>query len=176
MTPDAKAPLGLNRAQHVDLKGRDRGMWSRRGALVVAAAIPLIALIGVFGQGAVITSASTPKASLTVNSPAHVRGGLIFTTEITVRAQSPLHDMQLRLDPGWFAGMMFNGIAPQPSNEGSQDGQVIYDYGSVESTTFKIWISWQTNPTTVGSRSQNLALYDGSEKLASVHRDLTVFP
>lgn len=174
--PDNDAPLGLDRAGHLELQGRGPHVWGRRAALLVVAAIPLLALLDVFGQRAVTTSALAPSASLTVNSPAHVRGGLIFTTVVTVQARSPLRDMQLRLDRGWFEGMTFNGITPQPTNEDSQDGQVIYDYGSVQPTTFKIWLSWQTNPTNVGRHPQDLSVYDGSQLLASVHRELTVFP
>jgi hypothetical protein len=173
---DPDVPFGLDRARHLGLGGRARQVWARRAALLVVAAIPILALFDVFGQRAVTTRAGDPRVSLTVNSPAHVRGGLIFTTEITVQARSELHDMQLRLDRGWFEGMTFNGIAPQPTNEESQDGQVVYDYGSVQPTTFSIWISWQTNPTNVGRHPQDLAVYDGSQRLASVSRDLTVFP
>jgi hypothetical protein len=176
MTRKSEAPLGLDRAQHVELAGRGQQVWARRSGLLAVFALVVVALVGVFGQRAVITSASSPRASLTVDSPAHVRGGLMFTTEITIHARSALHDMQLRLDQGWFEGMIFNGIAPQPSNEESQDGKVVYDYGSVDATTFTIWISWQTNPTNVGSHPQNMALYDGDERLAAVQRELTVFP
>jgi len=176
LMPERDAPPGLDRARHLSLEGRGAHVWARRAGLLVVAAIPLLALFGVFGQRAVTSTASAPRASLTVNSPAHVRGGLIFTTEVTVRARSPLHDMQLQLDRGWFEGMTFNGIAPQPSNEDSQDGHVVYDYGSLQPTTFRIWISWQTNPTNVGRHPQNLVLYDGSQRLASVRRELTVFP
>jgi len=173
---DSDAPFGLDRAQHLLLEGRGRGVWARRGALLVVAVVPLLGLIDLFGQGAVVTGANASGASLTVDSPAHVRGGLIFTTEITVQARQQLHDMQLHFDRGWFEGMTFNGIAPQPANEDSQDGQVVYDYGSVQPTTFKIWVSWQTNPTNVGNHRQNLSLYDGSQRLATVQRELTVFP
>ncbi len=169
-------PFGLDRARHVRLEGRDRAVWARRAVLLVVAVVPLLGLLDVFGQGAVITGASAADATLTVDSPAHVRGGLMFTTEITVQARATLHDMQLRFERGWFEGMTFNGIAPQPTNEDSQDGQVVYDYGSVQPTTFKIWISWQTNPTNVGDHEQNVALYDGSRRLATVQRELTVFP
>jgi len=176
MTPKADAPLGLDRAQHVELVGRGGQEWARRAGLLVVFSVVVVALVGVFGQRTVISSASGPRASLTVDSPAHVRGGLVFTTEITIHARASLRDMQLHLDQGWFEGMIFNGIAPQPSNEDSEDGKVVYDYGSVDATTFTIWISWQTNPTNVGSHSQNMALYDGDERLASVQRDVTVFP
>ena len=176
MTTKTDAPLGLERSEHVELDGRARGVWGRRAGLLVVLALPVLTVIGLFGQRAVITSASGPNATLTVDSPAHVRGGVVFTTEITVRAHSSLHDMQLRLDPGWFRGMVFNGIAPQPTNEDSQDGQVIYDYGSVDASTFTIWISWQANPTNVGTHRQNIALYDGAEQIALTHRDVTVFP
>jgi hypothetical protein len=41
---------------------------------------------------------------------------------------------------------------------------------------YRVWISWQTNPTTFGRRSQDVALYDGGTELMTVHRTLTVFP
>jgi hypothetical protein len=176
MSSKPDVPLGLDRPTHVDLTGRGPGVWARRGGLLLVAAVPAVALTGALGQNAVVTSARTPAATLTVDSPAHLRGGLMFTTEITVQARSALQDMKLRLDRGWFAGMVFNGIAPQPSNESSDNGQVVYDYGSESSGTFKIWISWQANPTNVGRHRQDVALYDGSTRLAVVHRDVTVFP
>ncbi|MDQ1683819.1 MAG: hypothetical protein QOC82_556 [Frankiaceae bacterium] len=176
MSAKTAAPLGLDRATHVDVDSRGRGVWGRRAGLLIAAAIPVLALIGVFGQRAVTNSATGSGTTLTVNSPAHVRGGLLFTTEITVRSSSALQDMKLRLDRGWFAGMVFNGIAPQPSDESSDNGQVVYDYGPQSSGTFKIWISWQTNPTNLGRHRQDIALYDGTQRLAVVQRELTVFP
>jgi hypothetical protein len=140
-------------------------------------AVPVLALLDVFGQGAIVDGASAPIASMSVNSPAHVRGGLIFTTQITVRTHAAIHDMQLSFDRGWFQGMTFNGVAPQPSNESSEDGRVVYDYGPVPAgSTYRIWVSWQTNPTNVGRHPQDVTLADGQQTLLTVRRTITVFP
>ena len=39
-----------------------------------------------------------------------------------------------------------------------------------------LWIQFQTNPTDVGRRPQNVRLYDGTQLLATIHREVTVFP
>jgi hypothetical protein len=38
------------------------------------------------------------------------------------------------------------------------------------------WLSLQVNPTNMGHRAQNVWLYDGSKLIATVHRDITIFP
>ncbi|HVU75115.1 MAG TPA: hypothetical protein VHE83_19270 [Mycobacteriales bacterium] len=177
MAEAAEAPVGLERARHLDLEGRARHEWVRRLALLVLLAVVVIALVGAVGQQDHRTTADSPQASLTVSSPAHVRGGLVFTTEIDVVAHTSVSDMRLVLAPGWFAGMSLNGIAPQPGDESSRDGSVEYTYGPVNAgKTFRAWISWQTNPTTVGRRDQDVQLLDGDRALAAVHRTLTVLP
>lgn len=176
MDATADVPFGLDRSRHVEMQER-RGLWWRRALLVVIAAIPVLALIDVFGQRAVISEASSPAATMTVDSPAHVRGGLIFTTRIVITPRRDFHDMRLVLDRGWFEGMTFNGSAPQPSNQSADGSRVVWDYGSLTAgSPFTIWISWQTNPTNVGSHPQTLTLEDGSTRVLVAHRTLTVFP
>jgi hypothetical protein len=106
-------------------------VWWRRVALVVFAAIPVLGLLDVFGQGASFARAQSPAASLLVNSPAHIRGGLIFTTEIVITPRQQLHDAQLYLGNGWFEGMTVNGVAPQPSNESAQGPWQVWDFGKI---------------------------------------------
>lgn len=177
LSPEAETPFGIDRDRHLNLQGRDRARWLRRGALTLIAAIPVVALFDVFGQGAIISNASSPSATLTIDSPAHVRGGLIFTTRIVVRTRRDFHDMKLSLGRGWFEGMTFNGSAPQPSNESAEGAHTVWDYGSESAgSTFTIWISWQTNPTNVGRHPQDVILEDGDQQVLSVHRMITVFP
>jgi hypothetical protein len=116
----ADTPVGIDRARHQDLTGRGHHVWQRRAALVVIAVIPLLGLLNVFGQRTVSGGAQSPAASMLINSPAHVRGGLVFTTEIVITPRQQLQDARLYLDSGWFAGMTLNGIAPQPSTESAQ--------------------------------------------------------
>jgi hypothetical protein len=85
----ADTPVGIDRVRHQDLTGRRHHVWQRRAALVVIAVIPLLGLLNVFGQRTVSSSAQSPAAPMLINSPAHVRGGLVFTTEIVIeRAHS----------------------------------------------------------------------------------------
>lgn len=39
-----------------------------------------------------------------------------------------------------------------------------------------LFIYFQVNPTNVGHRSQSVELRDGDERLAVVHRSITIFP
>jgi hypothetical protein len=172
-----EAPVGIDRSRHQDLTGRHRHVWFRRVALVVVAVVPVLGLLDVFGQHATSVSYDSPTASLLINSPAHVRGGLIFTTEIVITPHVPLHDARLYLGTGWFEAMTLNGISPQPSTETAQGNWQVWDFGQLPAgTAYDVWISWQTNPTNLGRHPQTVALYDGGIHLMTVHRTLTVFP
>jgi hypothetical protein len=39
-----------------------------------------------------------------------------------------------------------------------------------------LWLQFQVNPTNVGRRSQDVALYDDTTLLAEVNRTVTIFP
>src|SRR6266480_525042 len=173
----ADSPVGIDRARHQDLTGRGHHVWQRRAALVVIAVIPLLGLLNVFGQRTVPGGAQSSAASMLINSPAHVRGGLVFTTEIVITPHQGMQDVRLYLDSGWFEGMTLNGIAPQPSTESTHGRWQVWDFGKIPAgVAYRVWISWQTNPTTTGRHAQDVALYDGGSKLLAVHRTLTVFP
>jgi hypothetical protein len=171
------APVGLDRERHQDLTGRGHHVWWRRAALAVIAAMPILGLLNVFGQRTAVDSAHSPVASLLVNSPVHVRGGLIFTTEIVITPRQQLQDARLYLDDGWFAGMTINGIDPQPANESARGRWEVWDFGKIPAgVAYRVWISWQANATNVGRHPQNVALYDGGSQLMVIHRAITVFP
>jgi hypothetical protein len=171
------APPGLQRSRHLDLQGRSHHVWQRRVGLVIVACLPVLALLNVFGQRAHPVVSSAPTASLTVNSPTRVRGGLIFTSEFVITPHIALKDVRLLLSDGWYQGMTFNGSAPQPSTESAAGDWQILDYGPMTAgTPYPIFISWQTNPTNVGRHSQNVMLDDGKTSILTVHRSLTVFP
>jgi hypothetical protein len=139
--------------------------------------MPVLGLLNVFGQHASPITYQSPAASLVIDSPAHVRGGLVFTTEIVITPRQQLTDARLYLNNGWFEGMALNGIAPQPSTETAQGNWQVWDFGKIPANTaFHVWISWQTNPTNVGQHSQDLALYDGGTQLMTAQHTLTVFP
>lgn len=171
----APLPLGLDRDRHVE---RSRhSPWPRRVALVLMAAFCALGLANVFGQVASVSRAGGTAASLTVDSPLRLRGGLIFTSVITVDAHRQIQDARLVLSPGWFSGMTLNALSPQSSQDSSTAQGTVFDYGQVDAgVTMPVWISWQTNPTTVGARDQDVLLYDGPTLITAVHRQVVVFP
>ena len=173
----ADGPVGIDRTRHQDLTGRNRHVWGRRAALAVIAAMPVLGLLNVFGQHATPITYQGPAASLVIDSPAHVRGGLLFTTDIVITPRRQLTDARLYLGNGWFQAMSLNGVTPQPSTEIAQGSWQVWDFGKIPANTaFHVWISWQANPTNIGRRSQAVALYDGGTQLMTARRTLTVFP
>ena len=138
---EADLPPGIDRARHQSLSGRGRHVWYRRAVLVLITALPVLGLLNVFGQHASPVTFQSPAASLVIDSPAHIRGGLIFTTEIVITPHQQLHDARLYLNNGWFQAMTINGIAPQPSNESAQGSWQVCDFGQLPAATaYRVWI------------------------------------
>jgi hypothetical protein len=173
----ADTPDGITLKRNRDREGLGGGTWLRRALLCCVTAVPVLALFNVFGQDPSTTSAAGPAASLSVTAPTRLRGGLIFQVRVKVVAHREIKQLQLAFDEGWWESMSVNSIEPQPSNETSHDGQVVLSYGSLPaSKTLACWIYFQVNPTNVGKRREDVALEDGSQLLARVHRSLTIFP
>jgi hypothetical protein len=163
--------------RHRDLEGRRNDPWVRR-ALLLLVGVPLaLALANVFGQHQGATAATSPEAKLTLNAPARLRGGLLFTVSFRVDARSELKDARLVLDPSWIDGMQVNSTNPQPVSEGSRDGRLVADLGHIRAgSSYLQFIEFQVNPTTVGHRHANVELDDGARKLLVLHHTITVFP
>ena len=163
--------------RHRDLEGRKWHPWIRRVVLSVILAIAAVGLANVFGQVPLTSRAATPAAIVSVYSPSHVRGGLLFTSRFHVTALTNLRKVQLVLSPGWFEGMQVNSMVPQPVSSGSHNGSAILDLGHLaKGASYILWIQFQVNPTNVGRRSQDVELTDGSRVLMRIHRTVTVFP
>jgi hypothetical protein len=171
------APDTIELKRDRDLAGRQRHPWIRR-ALLALVAVPLVlALANVFGQRPQTTRASGGGATLAVHAPAHARGGLLYTASYRVSARSDLKKATLVLDPGWVSGMQVNSLSPQPLSEGSHDGKLVLVLGHVPAgQSYLQFIEFQVNPTTVGTRRQNVELLDGTKRLAVARRTLTVYP
>src|SRR5207248_2604749 len=107
-------PLALDRQRHLD-REHHSAIYRRLG-LSLLAVMCLLGVLNLFGQRSTLTRVDASAASLTVDSPERLRGGLVFTSEITVIAHEKLGDAQVQLSSGWFRGMTFNGVVPQPSS------------------------------------------------------------
>jgi hypothetical protein len=173
----AEKPDGIVLKRHRDLDGRENHPAIRRTLLAVVAAVCLAGLVNLFGQRPSTSRASTPAAVLSVYAPSRVRGGLLYTARFHVTARTDLRKATLVLDPGWFEGMQVNSIVPQPVDQGSRNGRVVYELGHIAKGDSSImWVQFQVDPTNVGHRSQNVELDDGTRLISVIHRSITVFP
>jgi hypothetical protein len=173
----ARLPDGITLEDHCDVSGRRRYVWVRRGLLCAIALLPLLALLGVFGQRPATSSANSPTASLSVTAPTRLRSGLIFQVKVKVYAHRDIKQLQLDFDEGWWESMSVNSIAPEPEDETSKNGQVQLTYGKLQAgETLVTRIYFQVNPTNVGKRRENVTVADGETPLLRVHRSLTIFP
>jgi hypothetical protein len=158
-------------------RGEIVGLWARRAVLTIFAAIAVLGLLDVFGQGTTQTAASTPAAVLRVSAPAAVRGGLFFQSRVEIRARRAIAHPRLVLDEGWLEGMQFNSSEPSPMSEASRDGRVVFSYDSLSAgDRLVVWMQFEVDPTNVGHRSYGLELDDADTQVAAVHRWITVFP
>ena len=160
-----------------DLSGRTWHPWIRRSLLALLAVLPVLALANAFGQHQSALSATSASATLTVNAPSRVRGGLALHRLVHVQAHSELKKATLVLDPGWIDGMQVNSINPQPIDEASRNRKVVLVVGRIASgQRVEYWIEFQVNPTTMGRRNQNVELEDGSKHILTEQGTLTIYP
>ncbi|HWF32397.1 MAG TPA: hypothetical protein VG188_07560 [Solirubrobacteraceae bacterium] len=175
----SELPDGLSFERNRDYEGRIRrhSPWIRRALLCAVTAIPVLALLDVFGQHPSTTSASSPAASLSVTAPTRLRGGLMFQALVKVRPRREVHHLQLVFDEGWWESIQVNSIKPEPESETSRNGKIVLEYGSWPAGKELVcWVNFQVNPTNVGDRREDVSLEDAGETLATVHRSLTIFP
>jgi hypothetical protein len=136
-----------------------------------------VALLNVFGQRPKDTLAAGQAADLHVFAPTSLRGGLYYEGRLTVEAESEIEKATLVLDSGWTEQMQINTIEPSPVGEASRDGKLTLDFGHLGAGhKLVVYMQFQVNPTNVGRRSQDVALYDDTSHLATANRTVTVFP
>jgi hypothetical protein len=163
--------------RHRDLEGRAWQIWVRRSLMALIAAVGVLALFNVFGQRPHDVVAGGQSASLELRAPDHLRGGLIYEARFTISAKREVKNAVLLLDSGWAEGQTMNTAVPSPISEGSRDGDILFKLGHVPAgQRFVLFLQFQVNPTTIGSHDQDVVLYDGPARIASIHRTATYFP
>ncbi|HEY3189768.1 MAG TPA: hypothetical protein VGJ70_19920 [Solirubrobacteraceae bacterium] len=154
-----------------------RSLWIRRAVLLALTAIPVLALLNVFGQRPAESSFVGPAATLRVSAPRTVRGGIFFQARIDVRAHRDLPHPRLVLERGWFEGLQVNSTEPQPMTEATRQGRVVLTYDKLEAgDLLRVWLQFEVNPTTVGRHPFDVELDDAERPVAHISRTLTLLP
>jgi hypothetical protein len=173
----ADQPDGIVLRRHRDLEGRRWHPWARRTLLALVGLVLVLALADVFGQRPSTSHAEADAATLSVTAPSAVRGGLLFQARITTEAHSELKNATLVLNQAWLNGLTVNTIEPSPLNEASRDGNLALELGHLPAgSKHVLYLEYQVNPTTVGSRTLKLELQDGETPVTSLTRRLRIFP
>jgi len=173
----ADAPDGILLRRHRDLAGRAFEPWVRRILVLLLLAVPIAALANVFGQKPETTAASAPAARLELFAPPALRGGLLYESRFRVYARRDLRKAILVLSPGWLEGFTLNTIEPSPVGQASADGRLVLTLGHIPAgSSYRLYLQFQVNPTTVGRRSQNVKLLDGTRTVAVIRRSIVVYP
>lgn len=136
-----------------------------------------LGFFNLFGQQPSTTTAEAADAKLEVYAPERVRGGLFYEARFRVDAVRELKEATLVLDPGWAEGITINTVEPAPVGEASRDGKLVFVLGRIPAGQKHLFfLQLQVNPTNVGHRSQDVQLFEGDQLLATVERNVTVFP
>jgi len=171
------SPRSLDRALDLELRGRGRHTLYRRFGLGILALVVVAALLNLFGQESTVTVAQGRRATLSVEAPPRLRGGLVFQARFEIDAKRRLAKPMLVLSRGWLEGMTLNTVAPTPSSENSGEDGLEMEFEELPAGgRLIVWTDWQVNPTNVGRRSEDATLLDGSTPIATAHRTVTVFP
>jgi len=68
-------------------------------------------------------------------------------------------------------------VLPQPVAEASRDGDLALELGAVApGARHVLYLQFQVNPTTIGRRSNGVALYDRDRLVTRLDRTMTVLP
>ena len=173
----AEVPDRIDLRTHRDLQSWAFNRPTRYVILALVAAVCVAGLFNLFGQRPSTATAENAKATLELTSPERVRGGLLFQARFTITAHEALTHVVLQLAPGWSEGMQMNTIEPSPIAEGSRDGKLVLELGHVpKGSKYILFIQLQVNPTNVGRRSQDVAIYDGETLVSTIDRTITIFP
>ena len=181
--------LSPNPARMADIPDRivlrrhlELGSWAffrpiRYALLGLIGAFLVLGLFNVYGQNPETITATSAKADLELYAPDRLRGGLLYEARFTITAHEKLNHVVLRLQSGWAESQQMNTIEPSPIAQTSRNGDLLFTLGPIEKgQKYTLYIEFQVNPTNVGRRSADVALYEGSERLLTIERTLKVFP
>jgi len=174
----ADIPQGIVVERNRDLHTFAFNRPARWAMLLVLACFLVLGLLNAFGQRPQTQVLDTRAARLEVYAPSRLRGGLLFEARFTITAHRELRNAALLFSPGWSEGIQHNTGDPSPIGEGSRDGDLLFTLGHIPAGhVYRFFEEFQVNATNVAwHRRADVALYDGAQRLGTIHRTVTVFP
>ena len=173
----AGAPTSVDLGRHRDLAGRAHEVWIRRALLCLLLVLPVLGLLDFFGQSPGSSTVNSPVATLHVQSPTRLRGGLLYQARFQIIPHQNIKNAILELDRNWLDGITVNTIEPSPSSEVSRHGRLALYLGPISAgDKWNEYLQFQVNPTSTGQRNGTVMLYAGNKRLLSLTRSATVFP
>jgi hypothetical protein len=173
----ADLPDRLDVARNIELRSYGFNAVGRRLVLVLLAAVLVLGLLNTFGQRPATDRFTSADADLELHAPTTLRSGLFYQARFTIRPHRDLTHAVLVLSPGWAESQTINTIEPGPIAETSQDGAIGLTLGAIPAgQKYTLFMELQVNPTNLGRRDADVALYDGDARLIAVHRTVTIYP
>lgn len=156
-------------------------IWDRHASpisILLLGGVLALALAGFAGgQPSPTTAADFGAATLSVRTPAVIRNGEFFETEIRVTAAVPLEDVGIAVSPGLWRDMTINTMIPAAREESFAGGRFRFAYGELTAGgALTVKIDGQINPPLFAGNEGDIALYDGDRLIGRTRLRIKVLP
>ena len=153
--------------------------WLRPALVLALIVLPLLAaFLGLLGGGPEpVRVARSPEATLTVVTPAILRSGNWFETQVVVEPNQDIADLSIAVDQPLWRGMSIDTAIPDPEKLESLEGEFTYGFGPLRrGERFLFKLDGQIQPRGFRRMSGRITVKDGERALVAVPVTLTVLP
>lgn len=146
--------------------------------IFILLALLAVAMTGVLGGGKrPVTTVERPIADLRVKTPATLRSGMFFETDIEVRAREAIAKPVLAVSESYWRDITINTTQPAATSETSEQGMFLFEYEPMApGDVLKIKFDGQLNPSLFGGTAGRFELRDDERVIAAIPAELTVMP
>ena len=156
-------------------------LWDRHASpisILLLGSLLLAAVLGFTGgQPSPPRTADFGDARLTVKTPAIIRNGEFFETDVTLTADAPLDDAVIAVTPSLWHDMTVNTMIPAPAEESFEDGYFHFSYGPLDAgERLQVKIDGQINPPLFAGTRGEIAVFDGDRPIGAMPLRIKVLP
>lgn len=170
----ASAPEGI-REEHE----RPIAAWRRHASPFSLAAFGVVlalGLTGVLGHERTWT-ATADGVELRVHAPEVIRNGEFFEIRVHVESEDPIGTLVIGVDATLWEDMTVNTMIPASTDESSEDGELLFDFPTLEPGTAFLWkVDLQVNPDIVLGNEGTITVYDADDPLVETDVTINVLP